>query len=156
MECGRGRFGRKPRVRRPFAVELYQPLPISAVALLLLNDHVGKSCGLLPGVVTSSSHMDDDLLASIPPHSSIGLNIGWTMLVPKSTSVGYAELQLRPSRTYAVAPGWEWDPVSNHNGPQTTFSLGPFYLRVGYLIHTRFDLSVGVFFKSFLSWIWSR
>lgn len=42
----------QPRERRWFAAELCRPLPVAAVTLLLFNDHVGKPCGLLPGMVT--------------------------------------------------------------------------------------------------------
>ena len=104
----------------------------------------------------SRSHMEDEFLAGALPDSSIGLNLGWAILAPKPTSVGYAEIQVRPKRVYAVAQGWQWNPSSNRHGPQATISFGPFFLRAGYLIHSRFDMTVGIFLKGFLSWIWSR
>ncbi len=104
----------------------------------------------------SRSHFDDEFFAGVLPDRALGLNLGWAFLAPQSTNVAYAELQVRPSRAYALAPGWEWEPTSGRNGPQATISLGPFFLRAGYLIHSRFDVSAGIFLKGFLSWIWSR
>lgn len=100
------------------------------------------------------SHHDDALF--LWPYASAGVNVGWTFLDQDGLGVGplYLEVQgLREALGGAI--GWAWDPDDGRHGPQGTVFAGPFYARAT-VIGGATEVTFGVFWKGWASWVWSR
>ena len=89
----------------------------------------------------------------LPPLT--GLNVGATVLsshAPLNRQL-YAEIQ-HTHRLVGAAVGWNWNPVTNANGPQATLSYGPIYARGGWQPGQAGTLEFGLALKGYakLSW----
>lgn len=111
-----------------------------------LSVHVG-------GFETSHTYDGPPLL----PERAIGMNVGWTALAHPGTGVGpvYGELQ-HTERPFHLAPGWAWDADDGRHGPQATLGIGPLYVRYTHLFDQGGALHLGLVFKGYDAWVWSR
>ena len=102
------------------------------------------------------SHANDDFW--IYPKSSVGLNVGMTLLDQRATKpgVGYAELQWAEDGMVGFAGGVAVDTRSGRRGPQFTGFVGPLYLRSTTLLSDGTDLEIGIMVKLPAVWVWSR
>ena len=68
----------------------------------------------------------------------------------------YVELQGRLRRAYGLALGWSWETGGNAQGPQTTASFGPLFLRGSYLSGRGTTLQIGIAVEPSFALVWSR
>jgi len=91
------------------------------------------------------------------PDRALGVNFGWVPLLEDGLKDRlYLELQGRLRRAYGLSLGWGWEVGGNAQGPQTTASFGPLFLRGSYLSGRGTTLLIGFAVEPSFALVWSR